>query len=261
MKNELKKTCIIIAVIALFFVVCSFFWVNWMQSVSLSLGVNLLVSIIIIRFVNLKIEEQSKAIANEEERMNEHRKILRSNKVIDCILQIYISEFNQLTIPIDKRIVDSFLPPPDGSNFNESFTVNDLCDMFQPNLTIYGERSNCILETYAFFENKLVSAFETMLTNCTFSYYPEVEATIINIINTSYQPTAIESLSFYRKASKDLFSTIREMIQEYNGNPLEDIKNDKYKSNVFLDVLILYFHLNKMKSWIEQYRIEIQKLL
>ena len=256
----IKTTCIIIAICACVSILLSVLFGGWWETLLLSVGVNLLSAIIIIVSVNAIVEKQSKEIAEEKEKESECRMIAGANKVISCILPFYITEFNQLTIPIDKRIVNSYLTVPSGSQFNESFAVNDLRDMFFNDLALYGNKTNCILETYDEYEKKLISAFERMLTICSFSHFPALENTIENILSMSYRSTTAELLSFLNQSGQSYVDRIKMMISDYSGNPDEDYQNNKYISNEFFDVLNLYHHLKRMKSAIEAYREEIQKV-
>lgn len=268
MKNRRNITLLVkinligffIAIVAL---ICSFFVKREIcQSILISFSINLITSLLVLDFVDVLLDSQSKKIRESELKEIERQTILNYHQIMELLISIYILEFNQLTIPIDKRTKDNRFLPIDENSFNSSYKLNDLCDFASTDIFPFAVLGDNIISAYNNAFEKLEVKFETMLTIADFRFYPQIRKVIEQFIRTSMLPNGIDTLKMFSKCNntKEL-SIVTQMIQKYDGDPINDYKEQTYSGNIFLHVINLFVHLERTKQIIEQYRQEIEKIM
>lgn len=179
------------------------------------------------------------------------------------LLEMYVLEYNQLTIPICNRSKNNRFTDIDGKYLNKSFGISELRDFAQIDILPFNVLGETIIYGYKDVLNRICAKFLCLFTNCTFEYYPEISNVLSEIIMESEMPNGIDTLISFTKwhNKKQVLKSIDEMISTYSGNPEEDFANGKYNGNLFLNVVLLYKHLIKMRNLIDRYTEEIEKIL
>lgn len=229
------------------------------QNVLFSFSINLITSLIIIFSVDFNLEKKTKQAGERQAREAEKQQIKNCNRIIEPILAIYALEYNQLTIPVEKRTRNGKFLPLKATSLNNSFKLEDLKDILSIDITVYGKFGNTELETYNAVYQKTIEAFSNMLVLCEYKYYPTISNAVSDIVRLSYEPNAIDTLCTFRN-NPNLMNTLNDMLKSYEGNPDDDLECEKYSGNVFLHVLLLYRHLTKMRIALNRYCNEISKL-
>lgn len=209
------------------------------------------------------IDLQHKKEDAQKNKENEKKKILRYYKSLEYDLKAYIVEFNQITTPFSKRENFGDRSPFQTEKFNANFTVQDLIDFDMLDMTIYGRYSKKAIVTFSEFQNNLYSAFDKFIRDIDFEYFPQTEKDISEIILSKNFPNSLENLKFFTdirlEKNKDLKKFLREQIQQYKGNPLDDINSGKYSGNILINILTFYVFLilisAKLNKFIEDIKI------
>lgn len=224
----------------------------WEQAIMISFAVNILTSILVVLVIDKRMDKKKKKMEADEEKSIELRDLLKQNELIEVLRPIIITHFNQLTIPTEKRIKDSKFQPINPFEFNHGFCVSDLVDLWTPDITVYGALGESELEAFRATHNKIMSAFEVMLTSSHFKYYPEVKSSLINITKVSLKPHCMESMLFLsqNQATK---KTMIDMMKAYSGNPEDDLRNNRYDGNLLLNPLLFFSYLVSFGNALEEY--------
>lgn len=222
------------------------------QSILFSFAINLLTSLIIIFSVDFNLEKKTKQAAERQAKETELRQIKSCHRIIKPMLAIYTLEFNQLTIPVDARTENGRYLPIEHEAINSDFKLTDLRDVLSNDITVYGKFGNSALETYNVIYQKTVDAFSNMLSLCEYKYYPEIEEAVSDIVKFSNVPNSIDTLcTFQHNAS--VVQTLNGMLDSYEGNPDDDLNENKYSGNIFIHYLLLYRHLTGMREAVSRY--------
>ncbi|MBR7081207.1 MAG: hypothetical protein IKI49_00640 [Oscillospiraceae bacterium] len=259
MRGHRRVTCsfVIIILAAMAFLVASKSYEGRTQSILLSMGTNLIASVIILLLINSSLESYAARVAEGKEKSAERQAILNSDSVIQCILPQYKLLFNQLVTPWNARTKDGTFLPIDNSELKD-FTLNDLMDLFKINITVFGAYNECSLETYSVTNSRLVRSFENILIMNSFHHYPAICDAIKAIITISLFPNGIPAMLKIKQCNDaNTIELLERMIQSYEGNPIDDLKTQKFKGNLMLNVIHLYFYLQRMKAAIQDYESKI----
>lgn len=225
----------------------AFFVEELAQSILFSLSINILTSLLILTFVDRIIDLQHKKEDAQKNKENEKKKILRYYKSLEYDLKAYIVEFNQITTPFSKRENFTDRLPFQTEKFNANFTVQDLIDFDMLDMTIYGRYSKKAIVTFSEFQNNLYAAFDKFIKDIDFEYFSQIEKDISEIILSKNFPNSLENLKLFvdvrLENNKEFKKILREQIQQYKGNPLDDIDNGKYSGNILINILTFYVFL------------------
>ena len=228
------------------------------QNILFSFAINMLASLIIIFSVDFNIDKKAKQAAERQVKESELRQINICHRAIEPILEIYILEYNQLLIPISMRTENGKFLPIKQDKMVESFNLSDLKDALSFDITVCDKLGNSVLETYNVVYKKTVDAFSNMLAACECKYYQEVEEAVLNIVKLSHIPNSIDTLCAIRQ-NEEIMKLLRNMLDSYTGNPDDDLKENKYSGNLFINYLLLYRHLTCMRAAINQYYTAIEE--
>lgn len=235
----------------------------WWQSVVLSFSLNVLTSLLLLNFVDRVLDSQDEKKEKRRAKKQEKNAIINYHKVTEVLFEMYVLEYNQLTIPICNRSKNNRFTDIDSKHLNKSFGIPELCDFAQMDILPFNALGKTIIHGYRDIFNRMCVKFLCLFTNCSFEYYPEIRDVISEIIKESEMPNGIDTLiGFTNWQKKELvLKNIGEMISTYSGNPDEDFANGKYNGNLFLSVVLLYEHLIRMRNLMDRYMEEIEKIL
>lgn len=263
MKNTkciIKLVYISLAIISVAMFAGGFFVDETWQNILFSFSINIITSLLLVWFVDYNIDKRNQEQALQNDIALEKLHIINSHRLVTTLITIYTLHFNQLTIPVDNRTKNHTYLPIDSTKLNKSFSIPDLSDMFTLNITAYGTFSDTVLEAYNISLKMLLDSFTNMNSVCTFKYNSNIGDSIVDIINICKEPNGIDTLIQYQR-NPIVTKPILSVMKEYTGNPIEDYETDKYLGNLFINPLMLYLHLNNMKTALEKYDTEIKKLL
>lgn len=251
--------CIVIATfIPIFFV--NTLW----QSIFVSISINILTSLLVLTFVDRIIDSQRKKENIQNARINEKQKILRYYKAIKNDLTAYIVEFNQLTTPYSKRKNVGSELPFSTKEFNINFSLQDLIDFDMLDMTIYGRYAKQALISFKEIQNRLYDAFDKYIKEIDFIYFNKIEKSILDIISSKDFPNSIDNLMLLMNQRNNnenfLLNNIKSFIEQYNGNPLEDINSRKYNGNICINILTFYVFLILISNNIKAFISNIKEL-
>ena len=235
-------------------------WCNAViQSFLVSFSSGILASLLIFFLIDRRLSKYSNEIAENKEKSIERNSILNSDSIIQCLLPQYKLLFNQLTIPWNVRAVGGKFSHIDSTELHD-FSLQDLIDMFKPNITLYGAYGETSLDVYSHIDDRIIHSFESILMKNSFNHYPTILEKVKKIIDVSITPNGIAALRGIEKGNPSIPKIVEESIQSYEGMPYDDISSKKYNGNVFINVLYLYLYLEKMKNAIQEYESEITQL-
>lgn len=236
---------------------------TWWQTVSMSISINVLTSLLLLNLVDRLLDKQS--IKKEQLRAKKQEKnaILNYHKMIEALLDMYIQEFNQLTIPISKRTKDNVFTDISNSSFNNDFEVSDLRDFAHIDILPFNVLGETIIYDYKDIFNRLCAKFYSLFTNCSFEYFPQMRDVLCDILKESDIPNGIDSLISFTKWQKreQVLTTLADLALNYSGNPDKDLANCKYNGNLFINIILLYNHLTKMYNLMKRYKQEIERII
>lgn len=234
----------------------------WWQSVALSLSINSICSLLVFNFVN-RIFDKEVERKNEEVLIQQEKSdILKHVKIIEVYLHFYILEYNQLTIPLERRTKEHKFEPIDNTHFNVDFNINDLKTFAQIDIGPNSKITDKIIQRYDITYRTLVDKFEKFLSSCNFKYHQNIYNVTRSIIIESFRPNGIENLLEYcsNNVNDKILPTIVNMCSEYKGNPVEDYNSRTFSGNLFQPIIELYVHLIKTQELLTSFTSEINSL-
>lgn len=242
--------------------ICIFIHNDIVQSIMISLSTNIFTSLLLLSSVDMLLNSQAEKLNKKEIKRKEKTFIINYNEIIEILISMYTLEYNQLTIPINKRTKNNRFLDIDDKTLNQTFTINDLCDFAGVDILTFSPLGESIICGYKSIYGKLIDKILFLLTNGSFEYYPNLQKILSSLVKDSLLPQGLDTLISFTGAGKNsnVLSTITSMIDTYQGNPMDDYKNQKYSGNLFLNVILLYIHLIKSKKYIEDYKCEIEKI-
>ncbi|MCL1978783.1 MAG: hypothetical protein FWG60_01305 [Methanomassiliicoccaceae archaeon] len=162
----------------------------------------LLFAVIIMDTINARNEKRKR-------RRDERKAIVRHNKIIQPVIDMYLVRKNMVITPNDKT-VRKF-------QINAAFTIKDMKDMFGPSELI-SDVGKSKLDTYAYYQEKLRENFTHLVEDIDFSYYSDLCDAAMEYINaTSYGVSALEAVVGYQgtmAGTKSMKSIIINMIRD-----------------------------------------------
>jgi len=189
---------------------------------------------------------------NKRKRKRDERKaIIRHNKIIQPIIDMYLVRKNMVITPNDKKVrkfqIDSV------------FTIKDMRDMYGPSELI-SDVGKTKVEVYAFYQNKLHEMFTHLVEDVDFNSYSELCDAAMDYINaTSYGESALEAVTSYQNTltgTKSMKSVVLNMIRE-------EPENGKFVDAppVLKNVYLLHQMINDQEVALGKYLKHIQSIL
>jgi hypothetical protein len=216
---------------------------GYLQSIMSSV-LALLFAVIILDAINSHGDKQRK-------KREERTAIIRHNKIIQPVIDMYIVRKNMVITPNDRN-VRKF-------QINAKFTIKDMKDMFGPSELI-SDVGKSKLDTYAHYQDVLQDKLIHLVEDIDFSFYPEICDSAMKYINaTSYGSSAISAVVGYQTSmagTKSMKSILLNMIRDepdsgtFNNAPTA-LKN----------VYLLHQTINDQEDALEVYLRNIQEIL
>lgn len=166
----------------------------------------LLFSLIILDSINGHSEKKKK-------RRDERKAILRHNRIIQPVIDMYIVRKNMVITPNEKN-VRKF-------KINAEFTIKDMRDMFGPSELI-SDVGKSKIEVYSYYQEKLNEKFIHLVEDVDFTTYNELCDAAMDYVNaTSYGASALEAVMGYQRTmagTKSMKSIVVNMIRDEPEN-------------------------------------------
>jgi len=144
---------------------------------------------------------------------DERRAVIRHNKIIQPVIDMYLVRKNMVITPTDKS-VRKF-------QIKSVFTIKDMKDMYGPS-ELVSDVGKSKIEVYAFYQNKLHHMFTHLVEDVDFVSYLELCNAAMDYINaTSYGSSALEAVISYQNTltgTKSMKSVVLNMIREEPEN-------------------------------------------
>jgi len=150
--------------------------------------------------------------SNNEKRKKkreERKAIIRHNKIIQPVIDMYLVRKNMVITPNDKK-VKKF-------QIKSNFTIKDMKDMYGPSELI-SDVGKTKIDVYSFYQEKLHEMFTHLVEDVDFNSYSELCDAAMDYINaTSYGSSALEAVTGYQNTltgTKSMKSVVLNMIRD-----------------------------------------------
>lgn len=144
---------------------------------------------------------------------DERRAIIRHNRIIQPVVDMYIVRKNMVITPAEKNIRKF--------QINSKFTINDMKDMYGPSELI-SDVGKSKIEMYSHYQSKLQEELIHLVQDVDFAFYPELCDAAMKYINaTSYGSSALNAVLSYQDAkagTKSMKSMIIPLIRDESPN-------------------------------------------
>lgn len=154
--------------------------------------------------------------ARKEKRMrkrDERRAVVRHNKIIRPVIDMYLVRKNMVITPNDKTIKKFHI--------KSAFTIKDMRDMYGPSEVI-SDVGKSKIEVYSFYQEKLHDMFTHLVEDVDFNTYSDLCNAAMEYINaTSYGASALEAVIGYQNSmtgTKSMRSVVLNMIRDEPEN-------------------------------------------
>ncbi|MCL1811444.1 MAG: hypothetical protein FWG41_04435 [Methanomassiliicoccaceae archaeon] len=145
----------------------------------------------------------------KKKRREERKAIVRHNKIIQPVIDMYLVRKNMVITPNDKT-VRKF-------QISATFTIKDMKDMYGPSELI-SDVGKSKIETYSYYQEKLQENFTHLVEDIDFSSYSELCDAALEYINaTSYGASALDAVVSYQgtmAGTKSMKSIVLNLIRE-----------------------------------------------
>ena len=192
------------------------------------------------------------ARSDKRRKMREERKaIIRHNKIIQPIIDMYIARKNMVITPNEKT-VRKF-------QIDSTFTIKDMKDMYGPSeLIADGGKSK--IDVYSYYQDKLHEKFTHLVEDVDFNFYSDLCDAAMEYINaTSYGVSALDAVRGYQgvlTGTKSMKSVVINMIKD-------EIEGGKYADAppALKNVHLLHQMINEQEEALVKYLKLIQGIL
>ncbi|MDR3205949.1 MAG: hypothetical protein LBT41_02460 [Candidatus Methanoplasma sp.] len=191
------------------------------------------------------------AYSNEAKKKSEERKaIIRRNKIIQPILDMYLVRKNMMITPRERNVRKFQI---DGI-----FTIKDLKDMFDPS-ELVSDIGKSKIEMYAFYQQELNKKLTSLVEDVEFMYYEDLCNAAMRYINaTAYGASAIDAVVGYKGAMTGTRSMKAIVLNAIRDEPEE--RNFSDASPVMKNIYILYDTVNEQEEAVAEYLRHINKI-
>lgn len=219
---------------------------HWYNHVYNAMG-NIISGIFVVVILDLLV------VRNNENRKkrDERRAIVRHNKIIQPVVDLYIVRKNMVITPNDKT-VRKF-------QVNASFTIRDMRDMYGPSELI-SDVGKSKIEIYAQYQSQLQENLIRLVEDVDFLFFPEVSDAAMKYINaTSYGASALNAVLGYQDSkagTKSMRAMVTNMIRE---EPLDGRFIDA--TPAMKNIYILSQTINDQEVALADYLKQIQRII
>ncbi|MDR3282857.1 MAG: hypothetical protein LBS92_04520 [Candidatus Methanoplasma sp.] len=184
------------------------------------------------------------AYSNEAKRKSDEKKaIIRRNKIIQPILDMYLVRKNMMITPRE-RSVSKF-------KIDATFTVKDLKDMFDPS-ELVSDTGKSKIEMYAFYQKELKNKLTSLVEDVEFQYYDDLCNAAMRYINTTaYGESAVEAVMGYKDAMTGTRSMKSIVLNALRDSP--DERNFVAATPMMKNIYLLYDTVDEQEKAIADY--------
>jgi len=144
---------------------------------------------------------------------DERRAVVRHNKIIQPVIDMYLVRKN-MVITLNDKTIKKF-------QVKSVFTIKDMKDMYGPSELI-SDVGKSKIEVYSFYQDKLHDMFTHLVEDVDFNTYSDLCDAAMNYINaTSYGASALEAVIGYQNSmtgTKSMRSVVLNMIRDEPEN-------------------------------------------
>ncbi|MDR2698705.1 MAG: hypothetical protein LBB30_03390 [Candidatus Methanoplasma sp.] len=204
----------------------------------------LLFAVIIMDTINSRSEKRKK-------RREERKAIVRHNKIIQPVIDMYLVRKN-MVITLNDKSVRKF-------KVNAVFTIKDMKDMYSLSELI-SDVGKTKIEVYAYYQEKLHEKFTHLVEDVDFSYYSDLCDAAMKYINaTSYGASALDAVVGYQDTmagTKSMRSMVVNLIRE-------EPENGKFidAPPVLKNVYLVHQMINDQETALERYLKLVQGII
>jgi hypothetical protein len=166
-------------------------------------------SVLALLFAVIIIDRITAHNEKRKKRREERKAIVRHNKVVQPVIDMYLVRKNMVITPADKT-VRKF-------QIKSVFTIKDMKDMYGPSELI-SDVGKSKIETYAHYQEKLQENFTRLVEDVDFSYYSELcDAALEYIKATFYGASALDAVVGYQgtmAGTKSMKSVVLNLIRD-----------------------------------------------
>jgi len=196
----------------------------------------LLFAVIIMDTISARNEKRKK-------KRDERKAIVRHNKIIQPVIDMYLVRKN-MVITLNDKSVRKF-------KVNAVFTIKDMKDMYSLSELI-SDVGKTKIEMYAYYQEKLHEKFTHLVEDVDFSYYSDLCDAAMKYINaTLYGASALDAVVGYRDTmagTKSMRSMVMNLIKE-------EPENGKFidAPPVLKNVYLVHQMINDQETALEKY--------
>jgi len=170
-------------------------------------------SVFALLFAVLIMDTISRRSSLKKRKREERKAIVRHNKIIQPVIDMYLVRKNMVITPTDKT-VRKF-------RVTAAFTIKDMKDMYGPSELI-SDVGKSKIQMYSFYQDKLLEMFTHLVEDINFNFYSDLCDAAMKYINaTSYGASALEAVLSYQdtmSGTKSMRSVVLNMIREEPEN-------------------------------------------
>jgi len=170
-------------------------------------------SVFALFFAVIILDTINKRTAKKMKKREERKAIVRHNKIIQPVIDMYLVRKNMVITPNDKT-VRKF-------KIDTKFTIKDMKDMYGPSELI-SDVGKSKIEVYALYQGKLHDVLTHLVEDVDFSSYSDLCDAAMKYINaTSYGASALEAVMGYQSSltgTKSMKSVVLNMIRDEPEN-------------------------------------------
>ena len=204
----------------------------------------LLFAVIILDTINAQSEKKKK-------RREERKTIIRHNKIIQPVIDMYLVRKN-MVITLNDKTVRKF-------QVNSTFTVKDMKDMYGPSELI-SDVGKSKIDVYAYYQDKLNDVLTHLVEDVDFNHYSELCDAAMEYINaTSYGASALDAVRGYQNALAGMKSMKSVVINQIRDEPL----NGKFidAQPAMKNVYLLHQMINDQEKALGKYLKHVQEVI
>jgi hypothetical protein len=204
----------------------------------------LLFAVIIMERINSRNEKRKR-------KRDERKAIVRHNKIIQPVIDMYLVRKNMVITPNDKT-VRKF-------KINASFTIKDMKDMYGPSELI-SDVGKSKIEVYAYYQDKLHEKLTHLVEDVDFDHYYDLCDAAMKYINaTSYGASALEAVIGYKEAMAGMKSVKGLVVNLIRDEP----ENGKFVDAppMLKNVYLVHQLINDQEVALDNYLKLIQEII
>ena len=224
------------------------------NSILFGIATNFIGIVITISFVQFFFDKQRE----KDERNEEKKKILRCDKIMQDLIDVFTVHFNQLTTPLDRKSGDS-----NNNTINIDFAFTDLRGLYQVSLLFQDKIYSTSIVSFYESELKLRDYCSVSLRDIDYKYYPEIGELLLRFVRVSTSQDVrnfVLSIAPKSLADKGMSSIISEWIGDASKDWVEHVHSGELKSNIMIPFVVLYDMLKEEGQIVFEYCEAISKI-